>query len=224
MSYIIDLIIIAICILPIIIFAKKGFVYALVKVVGFVAAFILATGIGNFLSDIVYNKVIEPKVVSTVMENVDNGVSSIADATWEALPEFIRENGEAIGISKDSFVSSPLSGLVAEEDVTALLSTTVKPVILNLLSTLIKLIAFVVLLIIVGFLSKILNKLFSFSIIGKLNKTLGGIIGIPIGILFSYVFCLLMELTLSLTSKGLWIFTSNAVNSSKLYNLLMSIF
>lgn len=224
MSFLIDIIIVAVFALPIIIFAKKGFVFALVKVIGFVAAFIVATGIGGYLSALVYDNTVEPAVVSATVENFENGISNLADATFEAMPDFIKKNSEVLGITKETFVKAIPNGAVNEDTVKSVLETTIKPVVTKLLSTLITLIAFVVLLVAVGFLSRLLNKLFSFSVIGTLNRVLGGIIGIPIGVILAYLFCLLVELTLSFTSKGLWVFTAEAVDTSRLYNLLMSIF
>ena len=223
MKFIVDLIILAIFIVTIFVFAKKGFVFALVKVVGFVGAFVVATGVGNFLSDVVYNKVIEPNIVSAVMEKVDNGINSVADSTYEALPEFIQKNGELFGLTKENFALSFPSGIVAESDIENILEKTVEPILSSLLSTLITLIAFAVLMFVVGFLSKFLNKIFSFSVVGKLNKILGGVIGVPIGIVFSLLFCLLLNLVISFVPEGFWIFTADRVNSSTLYNLLISV-
>lgn len=223
MNYIIDLIIVAICIVTVLIFAKKGFVYALVKVVGFVGVFIVATGLGNFLSDYVYNNVIEPNIVSSVMENINNGAKNISDSVYEALPDVIQKNGALLGITEENFAFTTLSGVVSEADVKSVLDKTVEPILLGLLSSIITLIAFAVLTFLVGYLSKFLNKLFSFSVVGTLNKVLGGIIGLPIGVVYALAFCLALNLIISFTKNGVWIFTAETVDSSTLYNLLISI-
>ena len=50
------------------------------------------------------------------------------------------------------------------------------------------------------FVAKFLNGLFSFSIVGKLNRTLGGITGVFKGAVFALVFC--MAVTFILSAKG----------------------
>lgn len=224
MNYLLDVLIVAICIIPIIIFAKKGFVYALLRVVGFLAALVIATNVGSFFANYLCENVVAEKFVSSVKTEIDNGVDNVVDSAFEALPDFIKENSEGFGVTKET-ISDSLSGeVVKEEQISELFDITIKPIIYKILSTAITLISFLILLFVVGFLSRFLNKLFSFSVVGTLNRTLGGLLGLPIGVIFSIVFCFLIELTLSLTSKGLWIFDYDAVNSSKLYNLFMSIF
>lgn len=224
MNYILDLIILAICVITVMVFAKKGFVFALVRVIGLVAAFILAVGIGDFSADFIYKNVIGPNVATAVKENIDNGISGAADSAFEALPKFIKENGAVFGLTKENFTSAFPTDIVDENTIGEVLDKTVKPIVEELISILITLICFIVLMFVVRLLSKVLNKLFSFSVVGTLNKTLGGIVGLPIGVIFASIFCLLIQLSLTLTSKGLWIFTADTVETSKLYNLIISIF
>ena len=145
MNYLIDLLIIVICIIPIIIFSKKGFVYALVRVVGFLAALILATSFGNFFADYLCDKVILPKFVSSVKSDMDKGVDNVADSVFDALPKFIKDNGETVGLTKDKITDSLTSNVVNEDNITELFETTVEPIIKKILSTLITLVAFVIL-------------------------------------------------------------------------------
>lgn len=220
MSFVIDLIILALFAIAVIIYAKKGFVFSLVKIVGTVCAFMLATSAGNFLTDFVYNKVIEPKIVSVVMENVDKGVDSATESTFDVLPDFIKDNGEMFGITEENVEALMPTEIVSEKDVKGFLDETVEPIAANMLSPLFTLICFVVFSWVVGFLSKFLNKFFSFSLVGSLNKWLGGVIGLPIGLSYAAILCLVLKIIISVSPNGLWIFTSKTVNSSALYNLI----
>lgn len=220
MSFVVDLIIVALFAIAVIIYAKKGFVFSLIKVVGTICALMLATNVGNFLTNTVYNKVIEPKIVSIVMESVDNGVDNATESTFDTLPDFIKDNGEMFGITEENVEALMPTEIVSEKEVKGFLDETVEPIASNLLSPLFTLICFVVFSWVVGFLSKFVNKFFTFSVVGSLNKWLGGVIGLPIGLSYAAILCLVLKIIVSVSPNGLWIFTSKAVNSSTLYNLI----
>lgn len=222
MSYIIDIIIIAIVLLTILFSAKRGFVRTVVEVAGFVLAFLISINLGNFFSTITYDKVIEPALVSAVADKSLENASTTVDSVWDALPNVLIKNGEAFGVSKDILLEK-LSGS-AESTETALTEfsqTAIKPMATTFFSSIYSLILFLVLLFAVGFLSKAINKLFSFSIAGKLNRFLGGVIGIPKGIIFGYIFCILLTALFFFAPNGLWLFTRENTDKSYLYSLLM---
>ena len=84
-------------------------------------------------------------------------------------------------------------------------------------------IIFLVLIIATGFIAKIVNKLFSFSLLGKLNKILGGILGIPKGILLASAFCLLVIVVINVTEDGFLIFTGESIESSMIFEKVLSL-
>ncbi|MFQ8953025.1 MAG: CvpA family protein [Oscillospiraceae bacterium] len=72
----------------------------------------------------------------------------------------------------------------------------------------------VILIFLVKILAKFLNGVFSFSIVGKLNRILGGIAGIPKGIIIAMLFCMIISLIVSLTPDGFLIFKTEAMEKS----------
>ena len=81
---------------------------------------------------------------------------------------------------------------------------------------------FIALIIASKILARILNKIFSFSIVGKLNSILGGILGIPKGALLALIFCMLTILIVTVSKDGFWIFTDRAVESSYVFKWIYS--
>lgn len=71
--------------------------------------------------------------------------------------------------------------------------------------------------------ARILNKLFSFSVVGKINRLLGGILGIPKGVLLALIFCMLTLLIVTLSENGFWIFTEKTVESSYIFKWIYTI-
>ena len=83
-----------------------------------------------------------------------------------------------------------------------------------LLAVLYGIIIMVILIFLVKILAKFLNGVFSFSIVGRLNRILGGIVGIPKGIIIAMLFCLVISLIVPLTYGGFLIFKTEAMEKS----------
>ena len=225
MSFILDAIIILIVLLFIILSAKKGFVRTLIEVIGFVAAIVIAFTFSSPIANMTYDKIIQPSVVKTVENVANDGVSSATgavDAVWEKMPSFITESS-FFDLSKDN-ITATVQNKAAESSTQLaqnISDSFVKPVTTKLLSVLISVVLVVVLLFVVKILAKYINKLFTFSVVGDINKTLGGILGLVKGAAVAVVFCLIISLILSFTKDGFLIFTYDAINSSYIFKFLM---
>lgn len=225
MSIILDLIVIAIIILMVLISAKRGFVRVAVEAVGFVAAIILSLSLSTTLADVTYQKAIEPAILSSVENATAETTSSAADDAWNSLPELITKNADKFGISKDSITNDITEdiGNSAIEIVTSISQNTIKPMAVGILKTLYSVILMLVLMIAVKFLARVINKLFSFSLVGKVNKALGGTFGAIKGIIIAWVFCAVISLLVSLTKNGIWIFNAENIENTIIFKLLTDV-
>ena len=225
MSIILDLIVIAIIILMVLISAKRGFVRVAVEAVGFVAAIILSLSLSTTLADVTYQKAIEPAILSSVENATAETTSSAADDAWNSLPELITKNADKFGISKDSITNDITEdiGNSATEIVTSISQNTIKPMAVGILKTLYSVILMLVLMIAVKFLARVINKLFSFSLVGKVNKALGGTFGAIKGIIIAWVFCAVVSLLVSLTKNGIWIFNAENIENTIIFKLLTDV-
>ncbi len=225
MSIILDLIVIAIIILMVLISAKRGFVRVAVEAVGFVAAIILSLSLSTTLADVTYQKAIEPAILSSVENATAETTSSAADDAWNSLPELITKNADKFGISKDSITNDITEdiGNSATEIVTSISQNTIKPMAVGILKTLYSVILMLVLMIAVKFLARVINKLFSFSLVGKVNKALGGTFGAIKGIIIAWVFCAVISLLVSLTKNGIWIFNAENIENTIIFKLLTDV-
>lgn len=224
MNYVIDLIIIAIIAICVLISAKRGFVKVVIEVVGFVAVCIFAFSVNMPLSEATYDKFIEPTIVKAVNASVEDTSLSTKDDVFNSLPSFLAENAENLGISIDSFYSKITDNVSSgvETAVTTASQDVIKPIFTKILGTIYAVVIILVLLFVVKILANLINKLFSFSIVGKTNRVLGGIIGLPKGIVFAIIFCLLISLIVSL-SGGFLIFTPENIDKTILFKLLAGI-
>ena len=216
MNYLLDLIVIAIIAAVALISSRRGFVRVVIELAGFIAAIFITLTISTPLASLTYDKIIEPPIVSSVSKATGDSVTQITDNTWNALPEFIRKYSENAGFSKESINKSinENMGNGAEGAARAASQNVVKPIVAKLLAVFYGIIIMVILIFLVKILAKFLNGVFSFSIVGKLNRILGGIAGIPKGIIIAMLFCMIISLIVSLTHDGFLIFKTEAMEKS----------
>lgn len=220
-----DLSVILIIIVSAFISAKRGFVRTAVETVGFIAAVIIAFTFSTTLAELTYSKVIEPRVVSAVCEKNADNTHNTADVIWEAAPDLLTENAEKFGFSKDKVIETVNSNASDSiREVAERTSRTVfKPIVVKLLSALYSLIMTVILLVVVKFAARVLNGLFSFSIVGKLNRMLGGIVGMVKGAVIAAIFCVAITLAVSFTANGFLIFTHGNIADSYIFGYISSL-
>ncbi len=227
MSYVLDGILILIIAVTVFLSARKGFIRTLIEAVGFVAAIVIALTISSPISNGIYNSMVEPVVVKTVQNvatDTVNSANDAVDAVWEKMPTFIVESS-FLGVTKESITeevaNETANGVTAISD--SVSQTFVKPIVTKLLSVLISVVLVVVLIFVVKILAKVINKLFTFSVVGDINKTLGGILGLLKGSALAIIFCMIITLIISFTKNGFFIFTYDAINSSYLFKFLASL-
>lgn len=226
MSIILDAIIVFIIILFVFLSAKKGFVRTLIEVVGFIAAIAIALSVSTPIANFCYDSAVQPIVTKTVESAVNEGstnVNEAVDAVWNKLPGFLTESS-FLNLSKDNLTNSINNDTVSNTpQLISSINSFVKPAVSKLISVVVSVILVVVLLFVVRVLAKIVNKLFSFSLIGDINKTLGGILGLIKGAAVCVIFCMIISLILSFTKNGFLIFTYDAINSSYLFKFIMGL-
>ncbi len=227
MSLILDAIIVLIILIFAILSAKKGFVRTLIEVVGFILAIVVALGLSSPIANGIYDTTVQPIVAKTVESAMNEGsatANAAVDAVWDKMPAFLTESS-FFGVTKENITSTITDEVSANTgDVTNSISNSfVKPLVTKLLSVLISVILVVVMLLIVKILAKYINKLFTFSLIGDINRTLGGILGVVKGAAVAVIFCLVISLILSFTKNGFLIFTYDAINSSYLFKFLIGL-
>lgn len=219
MGIILDLIVIAIVALFAFLSAKRGFVRTLIEIVGFVIVVLLANAVSGPLADYTYDKTVEPTLVKSVSGVVSESTSSIS-INMDSLPGIVKNTiGTDVLTNFENSISDNLSS-GAESAVASASQTIIKPVVSGILSMIYILIISIVLLFVVKILARIINKMFSFSIIGKANSILGGVLGIAKGLVIAFIFCTLVALIVSFTENGFAIFTDTAINESHIFKLL----
>jgi len=217
MWILLDLIVLGIIALFVFLSSRKGFVRMLIELSGFVLAIILANILSTPLANFTYDKAIEPAIISSVQENNQNA----ADTAMDSMPSFVKNIiGEGGAISNFEEMVSDNMEKGSEAAVRIASQNVIKPKVARYISMFYIMVLTAVFTFLVGFVAKFVNKLFSFSVIGKMNSILGGVLGIGKGAFIAMIFCTIISLLVSFSNGSFLIFTDAAINDSLLFDLL----
>ena len=233
-SLVIDLIVVAIIAVAVLISVKRGFVKSAVELAGFVLAVVLALTCSSPLATLTYDKFIKESVETTVRDSITNAVGDVAEDidmsafedVWDALPDFFTNNSDEFGISKEEVKNDLISvdTTQVENAAVEIADSVARPVLTTILEAAIALLIFFIVSSLAKLLSGPLNKLFSISVIGKINKLLGGILGVIQGVIWSCAICSIICLIVSFTPNGFLIFTPEAIETTYLFKIFGSVF
>ncbi len=224
MSIIIDLIVIAIIALVVYISAKQGFVRTAVGCAGFLLAIVIAFSISGPLADLTYDNFVEPSIIEAAKDKASAAANTTAEQIWDYLPNFITEDSDKYNISKDSINKAIDNSDTAQKALENVSQTSIKPIVSEMIKTVYAVLLFIILLFVVNILAKIINKIFTFSVIGKLNTVLGGVVGVFKGVFTAVLTCKIIMLIISFTSDGIWIFNDQSIENTILFKFLTNIF
>lgn len=223
-SLLIDLILAVIIGLAVYFSARRGFVRTFIEAAGFVAAAVLAFTICTPLASATYDKIIEPPLLAAAGEEVHSSLDDAINNAWDKLPDFIENYAQTQGIVPSEVLDESTSiESSAHKIVSELSQNTIKPIAVRLISAVYSLVTLTVLLVVVKFLAASLNKVFSFSLVGKLNTVLGGVCGLVKGLAFAFALCLLIYTIISFTQNGIWIFNTQNIDKTFIFKYLISL-
>lgn len=225
MNYIVDAIIIALIVLVIVRSAKKGFASSLVDtfamVIASVASYMVTPKVAQFLYDNFIRSTVS-KGFEKALDEISSGaaINEKVDAMIASLPESAVNLAQSLGLVNINSIGSGLhmSGAI---DNTELISTVLNDIAYNVMITITKVVAFFVLFVlftlVLRVVSKFLENVNKIPLIGKLNSTLGGVLGVVKAVIIVLVVCTVMYFIVSSSNNTELV---NAISGSKLYNLI----
>lgn len=225
MGIILDLILLGIFVFSVISSAKRGFVRTFVETAGFVIALVLALTFSKPVAGVIYDRTVAPAVVSAVDDAVINGAQDAVDSVWSALPKFVTDNADKLGLSQQSLFThlDGATGQTAADLAQSASDTVIRPILVQLLGMLVSVLLFAVLMFVVKILSRALNKIFSFSVIGTVNKTLGGLLGAVRGLALMVLAVMVVRLVGSFLPGGAALYDPSLLEGSFLFKTITAI-
>lgn len=221
MWFIIDALLILIIVFCAVLSAKRGFVRAAVEVLGGIAVITLCISLSTPVAETVYEKTIENSIIRSVSENIEKSVEKTSDTVWQALPKIATKGNGLSGVSKEALQSKiDLGEESAEKIAVSAVNIAVRPVIVRILSLTFSIVSIIILLFVVRLIARMLNRVFSFSILGYANRILGGILGVLKGILYCVVFVIVITFLISVTKSTFGIFTENNIEKTYIFKII----
>lgn len=227
----------------------RTFIEAIGFVAAAVLAFTVSTPLANITYDKLIEPPLTKLVSSEVTKTLENEFGNLADfeINTEVIDEFKAQfNGSFNKVIKS--LPSSIQGIIENSGMghEELLQNTeeiaqkednlenatqrlilnisqnkIKPIVARVISYVYWIVLFVILLILVKILARFLNKVFSFSLVGTLNTTLGGACGFVKGIVFALLLCLAIYSLVSFTEKGIWIFSIENIDKTFIFKYLV---
>lgn len=207
---------------------KRGFVRELAKLISLAASFIVAKIGATMLEPMVFEKLnisnnIHHKLASIVSEVNLSTVATVREDLEVGLQNMKGFNSILKYVPLDKFEITDIVQKGAEnmeEQLVNALYTNIEPLLHKFLSVFVFVVAFFVLLIIFGIITRfIASAIESLPLIGSANALLGGIVGIVKGIILVSVFLSLVYLVLTCSNSDML----NTVMESKSFMLVGSI-
>ncbi len=212
MKFIIDIILVLIILVSAFIGYKKGFIKLLLPVITVVLAIYLSSLFAPKVSDFVSKKYIEPAVISSVEQKMN-------DATEEGNGILLFA-AEKIGIDLDIAIDNLVNNNQAAQTFT---QNNIMPVLKKPVQSVVTLVLFLALSIVLGILARMFNKIIKASPVGLVNQLGGVCVGAAGGIVFSAMVCVILYLIINVKDNGFLIFTKENLENSYLYNYVIGL-
>lgn len=197
MAYVFDGAMVVLFVLLVWLGHKRGFIKTVSGVVALVAALVLSSMLAGPVSGFVYDTFVEPPVLEELTAQIGEGSPAAGqlDAALEGMPAFITTRLAANGLDSGAAVLERLGG--TEEGETVAQSITrqiVEPVATPLLRSLCMLILFFVLFIVATILLKAVDLVAKLPLLKQINKGLGSLAGVVLGLLWVMVVVTALQL------------------------------
>ena len=189
MKYLLDIVVILIFLLCVAIGRKRGFIKTVAGVVALVVALAVSAMFNAPVAEYIYNKTIEPAILSTVsekVEQIEGSAKEQVENVYEGLSPLVKNMLAQTGIESadDLALSLPLE---TDAPIPETVAALIYPVLLPLVKAICSLLLFLVAYIVASIVLRVLNVVAKLPILKQVNKTLGLIGGIVSGVLWVLV-------------------------------------
>ncbi len=175
---------------------RKGLIKALTGVIAFLLAAAVALLLSTVVAGIVYDKTVEPPVVTAIEEVLGEGGSLAqgADKALEALPAFLQNLLEKADIVSGQDIVGKLTDQADTTSFAQQISDqVVRPPAMKLLKAICTLLLFIVGLLAAHIALRLLNVLAKLPLLKQLNKSLGLVAGVLSGVLWVLFFSCVLQ-------------------------------
>ncbi len=178
MGYILDGIILLICLLCVLIGVKRGFVHSVVRFLGSIIAALLASALGGVLAqwlfDTMFRGAMVEKINSSLQTLGADNAAAAASQVLASLPDFLVRALEEAGVTLETVshaINSQTSGAAG------MVVDYLSPVFVNFLKVLAVIVLFFLFMTIVRLLAALVGDILRLPILKEVDGLLGGVFG-----------------------------------------------
>lgn len=212
MTYIVDIILVAVFALIILLSAKKGFFRSVIDFAGSMIAVLLARAFSESYAKTAFDSFIAPGAEKLLAQNLgDVGTTDYAQQVENALnslPEGLDGILQIMGIDSQSIMDKASSGvnLNGENLVESLMNSVVTPIGTAVVQFILFVVFAIVLIFAIKFFGRLFDKIFKkLPVIKGLNKSLGAVFGILRGLIIVVIVSMLISVVVSFTNSEMLI-------------------
>ena len=195
MSLIFDIIIVAVCILSIILGAKKGFIKSIMGMCTLIAALFLAYAFTPTLSAYVH----DTEIMGNVSESIGDTIKSLSrtdegeynlEKMFEDMPDAFRQILDRYNANESELAGTITPEANATESVVDSLASAIAAPVVSVISNVVSfLLIFVAAVIVLKLLTLLLDLIFQLPVLKTANTMLGVLIGIVAALFWAWVLC-----------------------------------
>ncbi len=224
MKYLLDAVVILIFLLCVWIGAKRGFIKTVAGIVAFVAALAVSALLSGPVSQIVYDKAVEPTILETVETQVEQtegtAIENLNNA-YESLPTVVKNLLAQVGVADVNDLANVMP-IGTETPVSESVNAVIEPLLVPLLKAVCSLLLFFIVYIVVSIVLRVLNLVAKLPLLKQLNKTLGLIGGVVSGALWALLAVTVIQV-LAATSAADGAVTLQAISETTVVRMIAEI-
>lgn len=223
MTYIIDIVIVALFAFIVVKAYKKGFISTVIDSLAVVISAVVSYLFFEPVAEGAYNLLVRDLVetrFTRVLDDVSSSLS-VADkvsAMIEGLPPSAVKLAQVMGVNFNSFSFSMGGNLSDDELIQLAVDKIGHTIMINVTEVVTFIVMFIVLTIALRFIAKALKKANDIPVLGKFNAVLGGVIGIVKAVAILFVACTAFYFIAGMSGAAPLL---EAINSSKLYAVII---
>lgn len=188
MGYILDGVVIAVCLICVLVGVQRGFIRSAVHFLGSVIAACLASVLGGAVAQWLFDTLFRGAMVEKINETLqslgaENAVAAIQQVL-DSLPDFLVRAMEEAGVTV-----SRISGEITNQSSQAagMIADYLAPVFVGFLKVLAVIVLFFLLMTLVRLLAHLVGNMFRLPILGQIDGLLGGVFGFLLALLAVWV-------------------------------------
>lgn len=178
MNWVLDAVVVGVCLLCVLIGVQRGFIRSVIHFLGSVIAACLASALGGALAQWVFDALFRDAMVEKINSSLQSlgaeNAAAAAEQILASLPDFLVRALEEAGVTASSIVG----GVGAQTGQAARMVTDyLSPVFVNFLKVLAVIVLFFLFMTLVRVLASMVGHMLRLPILGQLDGLLGGIFG-----------------------------------------------